>query len=478
MQIRWSLARMLALLAAFVGVGAGGSEVELADAIKAGDRGVVSKLLAEGADVNGGTADGTTGLQWAVHHDYMDTVRLLVNAGADVNVTNRNGASPLSLACTNANPEMISLLLTAGGDPSSAPSGEPPILTCSRTGRLEAVEHLLDHGADVNATDSWKGQTALMWAAAENHAEMVRLLLDRGGDAQASSTSGGFTALVFAAREGASESAQILLDAGSDVQATTQDGSTSLHIATSNRHYTIAGLLLDHGADPNAADGKGLTALHLLVRARAPVSRWRNPELRDPVDSLVFMRALLAAGADPNARTKPAPRLNDETTPSAIRPVIDNRVNLGSATPLLLAARAADVEAMRILLEYEADPWSATSSDNTVLMLAAGVVFVEGSARFRPESDALEAVRLALELGLDVNAVNDHGQTALHGAVYRAANTIIEELVAAGARADLEDERGRTPLRLAQEGFNQVASVIRRDRAAELLRQLAKGDSS
>lgn len=478
MQVRPLTAWLIPMLVVGGGVGAAGREVGLSDAVKAGEWGVVSALLRGGADPNAASADGTSALQWAVHADDLDTARLLVEAGAGVNVTNRNGARPLSLACVNANPEMVSLLLAAGADPSLPSSGEPPLLTCARSGRLEAAEHLLGHGADVNASDNWKGQTALMWAAAENHSAMVELLLERGGDVQASSTDGGFTALMFAARQGALSSTRILLEAGADARAAARSGATLLHIAVSNRQYTIGTLLLDHGADPNATDKQGQTALHALVQARAPVRRQRNPELRDWQDSLDFMRILLARGADPNLRTKTAPRLTDEGTSSAIQPVIDNRTNLGQATPLLLAARASDVEAMRLLVEYEADPQLATSGNNTALMLAAGVVFVEGSAPFRTEAEALEAVRLALALGIDVNAVNDHGQTALHGAVYRAANTIIEELVAAGANVDLEDERGRTPLRLAEEGFNQVASLIRRDRAVELLRRLASGGSS
>ena len=119
-----------------------------------------------------------------------------------------------------------------------------------------------------------------------------------------------------------------------------------------------------------------------------------------------------------------------------------------------------------------ADPAATTYGGTTALMLAAGLVFVEGSQRFRSEAEALDAVRLTIELGNDVDAVNEHGQTALHGAVYRAANTILQTLVDAGARTDLADERGRTPLALAEQGFNQVASVIRRERAAELLRQV------
>jgi ankyrin repeat protein len=105
-------------------------------------------------------------------------------------------------------------------------------------------------------------------------------------------------------------------------------------------------------------------------------------------------------------------------------------------------------------------------------MLAAGIGYVEGSRRYRPERDALEAVKLAATAGVDVNASNANGQTALHGAVYRAANAIIRYLVDAGARTDFQDELERTPLKLAEQGFNQVASLIRREAAAALLKEL------
>lgn len=157
---------------------------------------------------------------------------------------------------------------------------------------------------------------------------------------------------------------------------------------------------------------------------------------------------------------------------SSLRPAIDNVVNLGGATPFLLAAQAADLKAMRILLDHGADPKLATYENTTPLMTAAGVGFVEGRERTRPEREALAAVKLLAEAGVDINAVNERGQTAVHGAVYRAADTIIEYLAQAGARLDVRDELGRTPQQLAESGFNQVSSVIRRERSAALLRRL------
>jgi ankyrin repeat protein len=472
MKRRSPWAWLVILVAAPLGA-ATAADPALPAAAERGDRAAVARLLWQGADPASPGVDGTTALHWAVYRDDAAMTGLLLAAGAAVDGVNRNGSTALSLACTNANADMVDLLLAAGADPHRAPNGEPPILTCARTGNPTAVAALLDHDAAVDARETWRCQTPLMWAAAEGHAAVVKLLLSRGADADALTEEGSFTALTFAVRQGALESARLLIDAGADVDvraATT--GENLLQVAIKNRHYAIASLLLAHGANPRAADKGGRTALHALVTARAPVSRQRAPGVEDSSDGLDLMRALLAAGADPDARTAGLPKLSDALVPSAIRPIIDNAVNTGGATPLLLAAQAADVEAIRVLLAGGADPLATTYGGTNAVMLAAGLVFVEGSQRFRPESDALAAVRLALESGVDVNAVNEHGQTALHGAVYRAANTIIEALVAAGARTDLADERGRTPLALAEQGFNQVASVIRRERAAELLRRL------
>jgi ankyrin repeat protein len=458
-------------LAASATAAAAGADGSLPDAAEQGDRQAVVRLLWRGVDPDSTALDGTTALHWAAHRDDEGMAALLLAAGADVDTPNRNGATALALACANASAGMVGRLLLAGADPGLAPTGEPPVLTCARSGNRAAVTALLDGGAEVDARETWRRQTPLMWAAAENHVEVVKLLLERGADVDAGSK-GGFTALTFAVRQGARETTRVLLDAGAALDVLAESGESVLHVAIKNRHYPIASLLLARGATPDAADRGGRTPLHVLVEAREPASRQRAPAMEERDDGMQLMTALLAAGADPDAMTAGSPKLADALVPSAIRPIIDNAINVGGATPLLLAAQAADVEAMRVLVAVGADPLASTYGGTTALMLAAGLVHVEGSQRFRPESEALAAVRLALELGADVDAANEHGQTALHGAVYRAANTIIQELHDAGARTDLADERGRTPRRLAEEGFNQVASVIRRERAADLLRRL------
>jgi ankyrin repeat protein len=462
-------------------LGAAAPDTRLADAARAADRDTVNRLLAAGSPVDVAEPDGTTALHWAVYHDDLAMTGRLLDAGANVNAANRNGATPLTLACTNAGTAVVDLLLKAGADPSAATSGAPPLVACAQRGAVPAVQLLIARGADVNAKDTWRGQTPLMWAAAENHADLIKVLL-AGGAAVDARSNGNFTALMFAVRQDAREAVRLLVAAGADVNLTGPNGQDLLRLAITNRHYTLAATLLDAGARPMTRNKQGSTPLHELIASRSQPRHNDNQFIAlgdgesPQLSSLELLKKLVAQGADPNARTEPTPivheRWTDKGIYSAARPFMDNGVNLGGATPYLLAAQAADAEAMRLLHTLGADPRLATYANNTAVMLAAGIGHVEGSRRYRPERDALEAVKLAAAAGVDVNASNANGQTALHGAVYRAANTIIRYLVEAGARTDFQDELERSPLKLAEQGFNQVASLIRREAAAALLKEL------
>ena len=475
------LQQWIPVVLAATAIGAAAPDTRLPEAARAGDRIAVNRLLASGATVDAPEPDGTTALHWAVYHDDLAMTRSLVEAGANVNAANRNGATPLTLACTNRSTAVIERLLKAGADANVVSSGAPPLLACAQAGAVPGVQMLIARGADVNAKDSFRGQTALMWAAAENHADLIKVLLAGGAVVDARSN-GNFTALMFAVRQDAREAVPLLLAAGADVNLTGPNGQDVLRVAITNRHYTVAATLLDAGARTMTRDKQGDTPLHELVTSRSAPRHLDNQFISRGEDespqlsSLELIKKLVTHGADPNARTEPTPIIHERWTDkgiySAARPFMDNGVNLGGSTPYLLAAQAADVEAMRLLQTLGADPRLTTYANNTAVMLAAGIGHVEGSRRYRPERDALEAVKLAAAAGVDVNASNANGQTALHGAVYRAANSVIRYLVEAGARTDFQDELERTPLKLAEQGFNQVASLIRREAAATLLKEL------
>lgn len=456
---------MLPLLAV-ISLAAADREVPLVEAVKKADTPAVRALLQERADVNLPEVDGTTALHWAAHKDDVETAAVLLRAGADVQAANRYGVTPLALACINGSAAMLETLLQAGADPNAArPEGETALLTAARTGNAAAVGVLLAHGADVHAKESWRGQDALMWAAAEGHVGAARVLLEHGARMNARSDAG-YTPLLFAARAGHVETVQLLLaaGAGADVNETQEQGVGALIMAIHNAHFELATLLLEKGADPNL-DASGYTPLHLALQVRnLDLDALPGPVPTGTLDSLGLIKTLLARSADPNARmTK---RFVDLPAPV--------HLSLVGATPFLLAAKAADLEVMRLLLASGADPLARTKANATALMAAAGVGYAQGKSP-GSETEALEALRLTLELGGDVNAADDFGFTALHGAAIRGANSIVRFLVERGARLDVANTKGQTPLALAAEGDGRVSTIKKQPHTAALLRELMAG---
>ena len=464
-QVLSSLCLTIILLIA--GAEAAGADVRLADAAQRRDAAGVASLLTQGVDVNTPQADGTSALHWAAHWNELEIAGRLLRAGARANAPNRYGITPLTLAAENGSARMLDALLKAGADPNAGGTGEPPLLTAARTGSADALKTLIAHGANVNATESWRGQTGLMWAAAGNHVDAIRVLVEAGAGLDVQSP-GGFSALMFAARDGALDAARALVDAGANVNDVQGNGAGVLATAISNLNYELAVMLLGKGARAAVQDKAGSTPLHALVQARNPGAGQSVRMPRGSVDSLSLMKLLLTAGANPNARTGEV--ANRPTTERAI--LIDVGVNLGGATPLLLAARGADTAAIQLLVAHGADPAIATLEGVTPLMLAAGVGYVESSdAGANTETELRDTLTLLLALGVDINAASAHGQTALHGSVYRAINPIIRFLAERGARPDMKDEYGRTPLKLAEDGFNNMGHYRREEQAA-LLRTL------
>ena len=452
----------------------------LVDLARRQDRAGVRALLASRADVNVSQADGATALHWAAQWDDVEMAGLLVRAGARVDAANDFGVTPLLLASGNGRPAMISLLLRAGADPNlAAANGEVPLMTAAHTGNLGAVDALLERGAEVNYKAAGHGQSALMWAISERHSNVARRLVERGADIRARST-GGYTPLLFAARVGDLESAKMLIAAGADVNDTTPDQASALVVAVVRGHASLAIDLLERGADPNAG-AAGYTALHWAsgsweTELTGPngidaqgAEEWRSLA-GVPGDKIDLIRALLARGADPNARlTKAPPRVGYTQLPVEHRVVGVNPYP--GATPFLLAAMAGDVDVMRILADNGADPRLASNDGTTALMVAAGLGRYLAESRVT-EPRALATVKLALELGGEINAVNDSGNAALHGAAHTKADTIIEFLAKNGAELNLPNKRGQTPLTIADTVRAGSATVSQKTRTGDLLRSL------
>ena len=413
----------------------------LADAEAKQDKAALATLLKQKADVNAKQPDGATALHWAAHWDDIATADLLLRAGANVNAANDYGATPLSLACMNGNAAMVEKLLAAGANPNVAlPSGETPLMRCARTGSTAAVKALLARKADVDAADKDQSQTALMWAVAEKHADTAQALIQGGADVKAHS-SGGFSPLLFAARVGDVESGKVLVAAGADVNEKGPAGRTPLLLASASGQEAFGIFLLDKGADPNARDENGATALHYAVLKG--ITELNGVRFANYVEYLFrpsereLIKALLAHKADPNVQIQKPIRIGGATNAAVV-----------GATPLMLAAATPDAEAMLLLVKAGADGKITTKQKMTVLMAAAGLNRGQDyTAQDKPM--ALEAARIAVELGNDVNAANEDGLTAMHGAASNGADGIVQLLFSKGAKLDVRDKYQQTPLSIA-----------------------------
>ena len=426
----------------------------LLDAVMKGDQRAVRELLRQRADVNTAQPDGSTVLMLAVERNYTEIADLLIRAQANVNAANEYGATALFVASANGHVALIRRLLEGKANPNAQLlSGETPLMAAVDNGHLDAASTLLERGAEVNAKETNGGQTALMWGTANKSPALVQLLLDRGADIHARSK-GGFTPLLFAAQQGDVESGRILLQAGADVnERSDKDRKTALIIATASGNRDISGLLLDKGADPNLADESGFTALHYAASDR---------------NGADLVRALFARGAQPNPRT---------TKDS--RQYVYAGVNLTGATPLFLAASLGNVETARALVRVGADPFITTEKGTAPVHVASW----GGSPYFRDwtedeKRNLFEMTKLLVELGADVNSAGEHGWTALHGAAYKGVDAVVQFLVDRGARMDVFDEYGQTPLSIAnavitvgsKDAYYQSSRVVRKSTSDLLLK--------
>ena len=442
------------------------ADAPLLEAVKRGDVAQARALLGKDTDANTRSADGSTALHLAVQRDDAAMVDLLLRSGASAKAVNRYGVSPLYIASVNGNVGIVERLLSAGAEPNTAmPDGETLLMTAARTGNVGVLKTLIARGGDVRATEPIKGQTALMWAAAENNAAAVKVLVEAGANVQERSRGGSFTPLLFAVRAGHIETSRMLLDLGARIDDALPDGTSTLVLATINAHYELAGFLLDRGADPNAA-AQGWTALHQIAWSRRHNAGFNlpGPVATGGLDSLDLVRKLVKLGANVNARQTKEPRDGNR-----------NQQNRIGATAFLLAAKSADVPLMRVLLECGADPSIKTNNNTTPLMVAAGVGIWAPGENPGTHEESLAAVKLILELGADVNAIDDNGDTALHGAVYRGgAIPVIQVLADKGAKLDIVNKKGWMPV-TAADGVEYTPAVLKRyPEAAALLRRLMR----
>jgi ankyrin repeat protein len=510
--------RLLVGLSALILVsGASFANEQLRTAIESDALLTLKKLIAEGADVNDIDSQGATALHWAAYADNTQAALALLDAGAVAAVETRFGVTPLYLAALNGNPTLVSALTEAGADAAgTGPNGETLLMTATRSGVPAVIEALLDAGAQVDVTDPTFAQTALMIAVREDHRAVVDLLLAHGANVNARTLAGptpefippckgtgcgsegvginrgglpergrrdaargGMTPLLYAARDGQADIAAQLVAAGADLELAEANGIRPLLMSLLNGHLAVARVLVNAGAEPNADDFWGRTPLWAAIEYRN--LDMNNNETDDPQDNgvdrepfLPFIEYLLDHGANPNARTLevPPPRrwlysLNDVSW-----------VDFTGQTPFLRAALSGDTQAMRVLLEYGADPNIATQAGTTPLMAAAGVNWVVAQTYTVSPEALLEAVALCLELGADINATNSMGLSALLGAVNRGSNDIIEYLAEQGADLHVVDVQGRSALRWAEGVFLAAVGAEQKPATIALLEQLMAAETA
>src|SRR6185503_1349038 len=367
----------------------------LADRIQAGDRKAALALIAAGANVNQTQPDGTTPLHWAVYCVDRELVAALLRRGAKADIVNKYGASPLTEAARVANVELAGMLLEAGATANvSNADGQTPLMLAARTGEVAMAKLLVQHGADVNRRETYRDQSALMWAAAESHGEMVEFLVSQKAelDVRAKGTDwetqisseprvqyrpvGGLTPLLYAARAGCLRCVAAIAGAGANLDKPNLDGMTPMMMALDNGYPAVAQYLLDHGANPHTWDWWGRTPLYVAVTMRGGPDSRQGPR---PPESLAFIKAVLDAGVNPN----PQLAFKEPSRGGRDNRFRDDLLTTG-ATPLLRAAQTFDNDAVLALLAHGALVDLPNASGVTPFMAAAGGAARTGSGVLGP----------------------------------------------------------------------------------------------
>jgi uncharacterized protein len=470
--------------------------------------------IEDGVDVNRKAPDGTTALHWAVYNDNLALVERLIRAGADVGAANEFGSTPLAEAATVGNAAVIEALVVAGAPvDAQGADGQTALMVVARSGNTAAADALIRNGANVNARERWREQTALMWAAAQNQPAMVALLIEHGADVDARSMAndwprqvtgeprrmyrpfGGLTPLLFAAREGCLECARALVEAGANLDLPDPKGVTALFLAIDNFHFDTAKFLIEAGANPNKWDWWGRTALYSAVDVNTlPHGGRADRRSVDETSSIEIVELLLEAGAWPDVQLKLLP---------PYRHIGDDRgcdiMLVKGTTPLLRAAKTFDTAAIELLLEHDANVDLPNDGGITPVMAAAGVGSVECDARgYGPgiphymvadtEQKSIAALKLLLDADADIHArtlsgragARSIGRTALFGAAFWGWNDVVDYLVERGAKIDVAERGGLTPVDAAlgrAGGHGRGSTIETYEDTAARLRELCEQQS-
>lgn len=502
--------------------------VPLIAAAQSGERAAVERLLDRGANPRETEPDGFSALHAAVRRGDLEIARRLLAAGADAEAATEYGVTPLSLAAENGNAALVAALLDAGASANATSRDRQPVLlSAALSGNVPTLQLLLERGADANAQEPVQGQTAVMWAAARGNDEAIATLVAAGADLAAKSA-GGFSALLLAVRENRSRAVAQLIALGANPNDVAPDGTSALNVAIVNAYFDVAAELLEAGADPNAPDPRG-SALHTVAWLHKPGTTWdairafsvpeTAPRPTGDVTALALARLLLERGADSNKRATFRENRFRKDLGQALQPpglmLGRHYLTYNGATPFYVAARNGDYRLMEILAEFGADATIPNVGGVTPLMAAAGLDYFEGEAPGPltgvPEAERLEAVKLALKLGNDIDARTDFGDyplvggpsmardtypenfddlaglgvgdprfdgmTALHGAVISRQESILRYLIDQGADVAARNELGWTPLIMA-EGVFLANERKEYPVAVEILRAAVRGASA
>jgi uncharacterized protein len=492
---RWGRAAISILAMAAGAAGNAFAAPELADTIRGGDRKAALEMIRSGADVNEPQGDGATPLHWAVYKVDLELTQALLAKGAKADVRNNFGASPLAEAVKVANVDLVRILLKAGADANvTNDDGQTALMLAARTGVVEIAELLVRHKARINAQEQWRGQTALMWAAAQSFPDMVEFLIRHGASVKARAAwndwgnqitsepraqyrpTGGLTPLLYAARSGCERCVKAILKAGADINLPNPDGITPLMTAIDNMNFDVAKYLLEQGANPHLWDWWGRTALYIAVDVRSVSARFAPgtapggapPPRGGRTTSLEMMKLLLAAGVNRN------PQLNMHRPGRGGNSgrFTDDLLTAG-CTPLLRAAVSYDDEAIRVLLDAGALVDLPNVMGVTPFMTAAGIGVSIRDPRGNYTSPDVQArsiktMEILRRAGANVNArildtsghtariarpstmTNRQGQTALYGAINWGWTDVVKYLLDHGARVDIADAAGKTPIDAAK----------------------------